>query len=204
MFSIIPAVTRTGFNCLLLDCFLAFLGGNMRLEAKLQGQLDYEACYLRYQCPFFSIQSKEWLPQPNFWRLLLSRRLFGPGESSHPKRAETSRDSQDGAPSHRALCAPRNPSRKSPFASAKISAALAMLRQSLAPVRLGSVPALNTLQKKSFLPACRPYSVAAHPISDLNASTVTVENASSPKNLTPSEKLVFGHTFTGEFYCDWD
>lgn len=93
---------------------------------------------------------------------------------------------------------------KSPFASAKISAALAMLRQSLAPVRLGSVPALNTLQKKSFLPACRPYSVAAHPISDLNASTVTVENASSPKNLTPSEKLVFGHTFTGEFYCDWD
>ena len=87
----------------------------MRPEAKLQGQLDYEACYLRYQCPFFSIQSKEWLPQPNFWRLLLSRRLFGPGESSHPKRAETSRDSQDGAPSHRALCAPRNPSRKKPF-----------------------------------------------------------------------------------------
>jgi hypothetical protein len=73
-----------------------------------------------------------------------------------------------------------------------------MLRRALALVRWGSVPASDMLQKSSLLLSCRPYSVAAHPLLDLNASTVTVEKTTSPKNLTPSEELVFGHTFTGE------
>jgi hypothetical protein len=73
-----------------------------------------------------------------------------------------------------------------------------MLRRALTPpVRLGLAPALASPHTTRVQFSLRAYSVAAHPIADLHASTLTVEKSTSPKHLTPHEKLVFGHTFTG-------
>jgi hypothetical protein len=75
---------------------------------------------------------------------------------------------------------------------------VAMLRQALTPsARLGLAPAIASPYKTPLRFSLRAYSVAAHPIADLHASTLTVEKSTSPKHLTPHEKLVFGHTFTG-------
>ncbi len=65
------------------------------------------------------------------------------------------------------------------------------------PSRLGAWPVLKTVNKFAPL-ACRGYSSASPSITDLSSTSVTVENTTSPKVLTPQEKLVFGHTFTGK------
>jgi len=81
-----------------------------------------------------------------------------------------------------------------------------MLRRAvsqLSQTRLGFLPAFQTLQNPAFL-SCRNYSVASAPTADLSASTVTIENTKSPKQLTPAPELLFGHTFTGNavlFMC---
>jgi hypothetical protein len=69
---------------------------------------------------------------------------------------------------------------------------------------LGLAPAIGSSQKTAVQFSLRAYSVAAHPIADLHASTLTVEKSTSPKQLTPQEKLVFGHTFTGTLLDDGD
>lgn len=50
--------------------------------------------------------------------------------------------------------------------------------------------------------ACRQYSVASS-LAELDASTLTVETTKSPKQLTPKEKLVFGHTMSGNPHLVW-
>jgi hypothetical protein len=62
--------------------------------------------------------------------------------------------------------------------------------------RLGSLPISNKPELSSIF-SSRAYSVASGKVADLTASKVTIENAKSPKPLTPQNELVFGHTFTG-------
>lgn len=74
-----------------------------------------------------------------------------------------------------------------------------MLRRAVSQLtqpRLGFLPAFQSNLTPAFL-SCRNYSVASAPTADLNASTLTIENTKSPKQLTPAPDLVFGHTFTG-------
>ena len=67
--------------------------------------------------------------------------------------------------------------------------------------RLVFPPVSKGIQNPACMLSCRKYSVASAPIADLTASSVTIEKTTSPKELTPPPKLVFGHTFTGSFIC---
>ena len=65
------------------------------------------------------------------------------------------------------------------------------------PSRLVFSHVLNSVQTPACILSCRKYSVASAPIANLDASSVKIDKTTTPKELTPAPKLVFGHTFTG-------
>ena len=78
-----------------------------------------------------------------------------------------------------------------------------MLRRTLCqffPSQLSFSAVFHSNRNPAFLLSCCKYSVASGPIADLKASAVTVEKTKSPKELTPANQLVFGHTFTGNYF----
>jgi hypothetical protein len=60
------------------------------------------------------------------------------------------------------------------------------------------------LKNRSLAPAAvRLFSTSrlAASAAPLDFSKLTIEKTNTPKTLPPPEKLVFGHTFTGTYFC---